>query len=250
MTYPRPFIAGNWKMHGTMAEAVALSLALKTQWDSASAVELAVLPPFVYLPCVKEVLMGSHIQLGAQTVSTEPKGAFTGQISASMLSDLGCQYVLVGHSERRTLLQESNETVALQFSAACQLGIKPILCVGESLSERQAGNTLKVIAEQLAPILALKDNLPGFLSCIIAYEPIWAIGTGEVASKAQIEEVHAFIRQEIGDKSVRILYGGSVKADNAAELFGLQNVDGALVGGASLIADQFIAIALEALQRV
>ena len=235
-----PLVAGNWKMHGDR-QMVRELLAGIQSGNLSSGVDVAVFPPYVYLPQVAEAVAGSAIAFGAQTLSEHQQGAFTGEISASMLVDIGCQYVLVGHSERRTLFAESNEQVAEKFVAAQKAGLIPMLCVGETLEEREAGKTLSVISEQLQAVTARDIDLT---KSVIAYEPVWAIGTGLTATPEQAQEVHAYIREQLGavGQQVRILYGGSVKADNAASLFAEADIDGALVGGASLKADQFCEI--------
>ena len=243
-----PLIAGNWKMNGTTAFTRELLEAIKAQYESVVAVEFAVFPPFVYLESCQSTLKQSKIAWGAQDVSCQPNGALTGEISVSMLNDLQCSYVILGHSERRHMLGESSELIALKVQAALEAGLKPILCVGETLDERNLGKTLDIVKEQLAHVLRLKDNLPALDSMVIAYEPVWAIGTGQTATPEQAEEVHAAIRLYCDSKvpglgeRLRVLYGGSVKPDNAAALFSMPNVDGALVGGASLNASQFIGI--------
>ncbi len=243
-----PFIAGNWKMHGTVTRVHELLEEIKVQYASVRNVEFAVFPPFVYLGICRSILNKTHIAFGAQNVSNKPDGALTGEISVSMLRDLGCRYVILGHSERRHILGESSEMVALKVQAALSGGLIPVLCVGETADERHAGKTLDIVQEQLAHVLRLKDNLPSLESMVIAYEPVWAIGTGNVATPEQAEEVHAAIRlccnsatPGLGEQ-LRIVYGGSVKSDNAASLSCMPNIDGVLVGGASLNADQFIEI--------
>lgn len=244
----RPLLAGNWKMNGTRESVEALLLGLKQGALNLSQLDLAVFPPYVFIPAVGETLKGSSITWGAQNLSSSEKGAFTGEVSGSMLKDFGCEYVIVGHSERRTLLGETNQTVAAKFWQALNWGLKPILCVGETEAEREAGKTLKIIEEQLAAVLSLDDNHPGLDQAIVAYEPLWAIGTGKNASPEQAQEVHAALRAQLKSHrdslsdGVRIIYGGSVKADNAAAIFAMPDIDGALVGGASLQAESFIAI--------
>ncbi len=238
-------------MNGTRASVESLLLALKSQLSTLTKTEIvewAVFPPFVFLESCAAHLKDSSILWGAQTVCTQGDGAFTGEISVNMLKEFACQYVIVGHSERRQLFKETNQEVALKFFAALQQSVYPILCVGESEKEREAGLTLKVIHEQLAAALALDDNLPNFEKLVVAYEPVWAIGTGKNASPEQAQAVHAAIRaqlhahrSDVADQ-IRIVYGGSVKPENAAGLFAMPDIDGALVGGASLQAEQFIAI--------
>lgn len=244
-----PLIAGNWKMNGTSHSARALLTRIVDACSQVPHVELAVFPPFPYLALAQSLLASTAVVWGAQNMCDQPDGAFTGEVSATMLQDLGCQYVILGHSERRHLLGESNKQVAQKVKAALLAGIKPILCVGETLEERDSDRTWSIVQEQLAQVFRLKDNSFAFESMIIAYEPVWAIGTGKTASPEQAEEVHKLIRdyceeQQLGlGGKTRILYGGSVKPDNADSLLKMPNIDGALVGGASLDADQFIAIA-------
>jgi triosephosphate isomerase (TIM) len=225
-------VAGNWKMHGSRATNAALMEAL-----IAAGVECAVCVPFPYLAQAAERLQGTRIALGAQTLSEHPQGAYTGEVSAAMLREFGCRYVLVGHSERRQIFGESDAQVAAKFVAAQGAGITPILCVGETLAEREAGRTQEVVARQLDAVRA-KGELG---DAVVAYEPVWAIGTGRTATPQQAQEVHAFLRQRV-TAATRILYGGSVKADNAAAIFAQTDVDGGLIGGASLVAQDFIAI--------
>ena len=240
----KPLIAGNWKMHGTASEAVALARQLVKNEHSCAGVQLAIFPSTLYLGLVASELSGSAIALGAQNVSEHRPGAFTGEVSADMLKETGCDYTLVGHSERRTLFGEVNGAVAVKFKAAQRSGLVPILCVGETLQQRQQGLTLDVIAKQ---INAVKDKVGIENLCrgVIAYEPVWAIGTGEVASPEEAQLVHRVIRELLGPGGIgtSLLYGGSVKASNAAELFAEPDIDGGLVGGASLEADEFLKIA-------
>ncbi len=244
----RPFVAGNWKMNLDRQTAVALAHALVESSGRTSDVELAVFPPYVYLDAVRAVLAGSAIGYGAQNVYFEPNGAFTGEVSAAMLVDLGCRYVILGHSERRHILGETDELVNKKVHAALAAGLTPIVCVGELLIEREAGQTSEVIRRQFHGSLAgLSEAQMG--QVVLAYEPVWAIGTGKVATPQQAEEVHSDLRKIIADRynasiaqAVRIQYGGSVKASNAADLLRQPNVDGALVGGASLKADEFLGI--------
>jgi triosephosphate isomerase len=244
----RPFIAGNWKMNLERASAVALAEGVATEASSVDGVDLAVCPPSPYLDAVAGALAGSQVALGAQNMYHEPAGAFTGEISAAMLCDLGCQYVILGHSERRHILGETDEGVNKKVHSALRAGLTPIVCLGELLAEREAGQTLEVIRRQFEASLAgLSAEQMGRI--VIAYEPVWAIGTGKVATPQQAEEVHLDLRKIIQDRynqqvaqSVRIQYGGSVKPENAAELLSQPNIDGALVGGASLKVDQFMGI--------
>ena len=244
----KPFIAGNWKMNLDKAGAVALAKAVVAQTAARADVEIAVCPPNVYLDAVSGVLAGSQVGLGGQNMCAEPKGAFTGECSAAMLKDVGCKYVILGHSERRHIYKETDADVNKKVFAALAAGLVPIVCVGELLAERQAGKTAEVIRTQFEGSLAgLSPEQMGQI--VIAYEPVWAIGTGQVASPQQAEEVHADLRKLLASRYnaavadvVRIQYGGSVKPDNAAELLGQPNIDGALVGGASLKAEDFVGI--------
>ncbi len=241
-------IAGNWKMNLDRAAAVALAKAVVEQAASVSGVELAVCPPFVYLDCVGKVVAGSAVALGAQNMYHQPNGAYTGEVSASMLCDLGCKYVILGHSERRHILGETDQQINKKVHAALAAGLSPIVCVGETLEEREAGRTLAVIREQFEGSLA-GLSAEQMQKVVIAYEPVWAIGTGKVATPQQAQEVHGELRKLLAERynhqlaeAVRIQYGGSVKPENAAELLQQPDIDGALVGGASLKADQFMGI--------
>ena len=242
----RPLIAGNWKMHTTQREAAELARQVAAGCRGAAA-EVAVCPPFTALAAVRQALEGSSVGLGAQDLSWEAQGAFTGEVSAAMLADAGCRYVLIGHSERRALFGETDEAVRRKLEAALRQGLTPIVCIGETLAEREAGRTLEVLRHQLS------GALPGAAAeyrarVVLAYEPVWAIGTGRTASPEQAQEAHAFIRQWLAEawgpaaQAVRIQYGGSVNAANAESLLRQPDVDGALVGGASLKADAFSAI--------
>ncbi len=246
----KPFVAGNWKMNTNSHSSVDLAKAVASGSSelAGDSVSVAVIPPFVYLQAVAQAVSAQHVAVGAQDVYFEEKGAFTGEISPGMLKDIGCTYVLCGHSERRHVLGESDELINKKMLAAIGGGLLPILCVGELLEQRDAGQTEAVVSEQVKAGLAGIDaeKLP---AVTIAYEPVWAIGTGRTATPQQAQEVHAFIRgllAEIYDEKaaqeMRILYGGSVKPDNARELIGQEDVDGALVGGASLKADDFVKI--------
>ena len=243
----RPLIAGNWKMHGSRAENAELIEALLLGLPDQTPVDIAVCPPFVYLWETARLLKSSSIALGAQSTCAETVGAFTGEVSASMLKDVGCKYVIVGHSERRAIYKEDDELVARKFLAAQSQGLIPILCVGETLEERERGQTMQVVSRQLTAVLDLA-GVTALRAAVIAYEPVWAIGTGKNATPEQAQEVHAYIRAAIAARDakiaadVRILYGGSVKAANARELFAMPDVDGGLVGGASLKADEFLKI--------
>jgi len=241
----KPFVAGNWKMNGSLAANQALVGKLLA--GIASGVECAVCVPFPYLQQVGGLLKGSSIQLGAQTVSEHASGAFTGETSAAMLAELGCRIVLVGHSERRQLYGETDAQVAAKFKAAQAAGLVPMLCVGETLAEREAGRTESTVARQVDAVVSAA-GVAALERSVLAYEPVWAIGTGRTASPEQAQEVHAFLRQRIASadagiaNGLRILYGGSVKAANAAAIFGKPDVDGGLIGGASLVAEDFLGI--------
>jgi triosephosphate isomerase (TIM) len=243
----RPFIAGNWKMHGTRAENAELIEALLLGLPGQTPTDIAVCPPFVYLWEVGRLLKSSSIALGAQSTCAEPVGAFTGEVSAAMLKDVGCRYVIVGHSERRSLYKEDDALVARKFLATRSQGLTPILCVGETLEERERGQTMQVISRQLAAVLDLA-GANALANAVVAYEPVWAIGTGKNATSAQAQEVHAHIRKDVAARDakiaaeLRVLYGGSVKAANAREIFAMPDVDGGLIGGASLKADEFLKI--------
>ena len=247
----RPLLAGNWKMQGTRAEAQTLLSALKAQLaDSADAAdrEVVVAPPFTALETAARILAGSAIRLAAQDLHWEPQGAFTGEISGPMLQELGCHYVIVGHSERRQYCGETDEIVARKVQAAQRDGLLPIVCVGETLEERERGETLAVITRQIRGGLQGQDA-SAVSAVVVAYEPIWAIGTGRTATPDQAQEVHAAMRttlSELADSAtadaIRLLYGGSVKPDNVDGLMAQTDIDGALVGGASLQADSFARI--------
>lgn len=243
----RPMVAGNWKMNGTRASVAELASSLCEQ-DVPDQVEVAVFPSTLHIDLVLAELTGRSIAVGAQDCAVEAGfGAFTGEVSASQLKDSGCGWVLVGHSERRLVLGESDEVVSQKFMAAQSCGLIPILCLGETLEQRQADQTLEVVGRQLAKVID-DAGIEAFGRAVVAYEPVWAIGTGLTATPAQAQEVHAAIRAQLAAadsliaESVRLLYGGSVKAENAAELFGMPDIDGGLVGGASLKANEFGAI--------
>ena len=248
MSVRRRLVIGNWKMNGSKAENQQLLSDLVQLQNAAAATaaaaELAVCAPFPYLQQVADLLDQSNIGWGGQDVSEHAKGAYTGEISVAMLAEFGCAWVIVGHSERRAYHGESSDTVARKAAAAIAGGLTPVVCVGETQSEREAGNTLQVISDQLEPVLALGAD--ALRKMVLAYEPVWAIGTGLTASPEQAQEVHAHIRKllaQAGAPEQRILYGGSVKAANAASLFANEDIDGALVGGASLVASDFQGIA-------
>ena len=239
-------VAGNWKMHGKLETNQALLARVK---EAAAGFKsaCAVCVPFPYLAQAQAALAGSKVAWGAQNVSEHAQGAYTGEVAAAMLVEFGCRYVLVGHSERRALYGESDAVVAAKFAAALQAGLTPILCVGESLAEREAGITGEVVTRQLDAVIA-KSGVAALASAVLAYEPVWAIGTGKTASPQQAQDVHALIRRRIAasDATVaqgaQILYGGSVKPGNAQELFAMPDIDGGLIGGASLVAEDFLAI--------
>jgi len=250
----KPFIAGNWKMHKTIPEAVEMVKALKEESPQLTDAELVVIPPYTMLSEVKKVIEGSTIQLGAQNIFWEEKGAFTGEVSPPMLKDAGCQYVTIGHSERRQYFGETNETVNKKIKASLAHELTPIMCIGESLEEREKGNTMDKVETQINSGLEGlgKDEIRRI---VIAYEPIWAIGTGVTATPSQAEEVHSFIRKKLTEKYGNeiasyaiILYGGSVKPANTYSILKENNINGALVGGASLEADSFIQITKEAIK--
>ena len=241
------FVAGNWKMNGNLAANRALLDSLVDLVSSIPAVKSAVCPPYPYLAQVQQVLSGSGIAWGAQNVSQFDGGAHTGEVSGAMLVDFGCRYVIVGHSERRALLGETSELIARKYEAAQKAGLTAILCVGETLEQREAGATEETVAAQLDAVIDM-NGAQSFAHAVIAYEPVWAVGTGKTATPAQAQAVHAFIRQRLGARdatvgeNVQVLYGGSVKAGNAGELFAMPDIDGGLIGGASLDPQEFAAI--------
>ena len=242
-------VIGNWKMHGSIAANDALLMALLAELPKEVSAKIAVCPPAIYLMAVAEKLKGTKIAIGAQNVCAEAQesGAYTGEVSASMLAEIDCQYVLVGHSERREYYSEDNDCVANKFAQVQSESLLPVLCVGENLTQREQGETLEFIASQIKAVIN-KAGIAAFNHAVIAYEPIWAIGTGETASPEQAQEVHAYIRGLIASydakvaEKIQLLYGGSVKADNAASLFAMADIDGALVGGAALNAESFSTI--------
>ncbi|WP_339339413.1 triose-phosphate isomerase [uncultured Oceanicoccus sp.] len=250
----RNLVVGNWKMHGSSASIDQLLCGLQQQLTTVCSeqVDIAVCPPAVFISQVSKQLAGSIVACGAQNASDQQEGAYTGEVSATMLAELGCQYVIVGHSERRSLYAESDAGIAAKFIAVQSQGLTPILCVGESLIQREAGETLTLIEQQIKAVVDVA-GIDAMARAVIAYEPIWAIGTGKTASPEQAQQVHAHIRQVLAAddpavaEGIQLLYGGSVKANNAAELFGQQDIDGALVGGASLKAEDFTAICLAAI---
>jgi triosephosphate isomerase (TIM) len=240
-------VAGNWKMYGSLAGNLALLDALVAGMAGLDRMECTVCVPFPYLHQAQSRLQRTIVTWGAQNVSQHEKGAYTGEVAASMLADFGCRYVIVGHSERRTLYGEDDPTVAAKFLAAQKSGLTPILCVGETLEQREAGVTRSVVSGQLDAVLDAA-GVAGMAKAVLAYEPVWAIGTGRTASPQQAQEVHARLRERLAARDtamareIRILYGGSVKAGNAVELFSQADIDGGLIGGASLVAEEFLAI--------
>lgn len=247
----RKLVAGNWKMNGSRASIKELLNGIKQGIGDVTAADMVVCSPYVYLVDVESQLKGSTIGWGAQNLSEMAAGAFTGEIAATMLQDFGCGYVIVGHSERRALYGEDDALVAKKFAAARAAGIKPILCVGETLEEREAGITNEVVTRQLQAVIDL-EGVDALVDGVIAYEPVWAIGTGKTATPEQAQETHAAIRSKIAALSsvvaekVQILYGGSMNAANAADLLAREDIDGGLIGGASLKAADFLAIGLSA----
>ncbi len=241
-----PLIVGNWKMHGNRASNRALLDAVVRGMAGQEGVECAVCVPFPNLGEVAGQLAGNRLAWGAQNLSEHAQGAFTGEVSGSMLVEFGCRYVIVGHSERRQLYGETDKVAAAKFAAALAQGLTPILCLGETLEERDAGRTEEVVGRMLQAALDL-NGMQSFEKVVVAYEPVWAIGTGRTATPEQVQEVHFFLREKL-PASTRLLYGGSVKPGNAAGLFALPDVDGGLIGGASLVAADFIAI-VRAAQR-
>lgn len=244
----KPFVAGNWKMHGSKASIKDLMTGLNAQIDKVGNATVAICPPAAYIDFAQKCLMTDKISVGGQNMCEEPlQGAFTGEISAAMLKDLNCEYVILGHSERRAIYGETDVQIAVKTQQAIQFGLTPILCVGETLDEREAGKLEAVIGGQLTAVLDV-IGISGFKSVVIAYEPVWAIGTGKTASAEQAQEVHAFIRSMLASldaevaENVVIQYGGSVNPGNAKELFAQPDIDGGLIGGASLKSDAFIAI--------
>ncbi len=240
-------IAGNWKMNGSKPMVRELVAGVLARLDASRSAEVLLIPPFPYLPLVSSLTDGTPVLLGGQDLSAHQEGAYTGEVSGNMLADWGCGYVLVGHSERRSLHGEDDRLVAAKFRAAQAAGLQPILCVGETLDEREAGQTEAVVSRQVGAVVEAA-GIAAFARALVAYEPVWAIGTGQTASPDQAQSVHALIRSQltaddatIGGR-VRILYGGSVKPDNAEDLFAREDIDGGLIGGASLTAESFMAI--------
>ena len=239
----RNIVIGNWKMNGKAESSEKLVKGIADLWQGVHKAEVVVCPPFLYLESIARALDHSNIGVGAQNLSNKSSGAFTGEVSAEMLSDIGCQYVIVGHSERRQLFGESSALVAAKYHMACEHHITPILCVGETLEERKSGKAFEAVSSQLLQVVNY-CGMSAMAKGIVAYEPVWAIGTGETASPDIAQEMHAYIREVLGPEGdqTRIIYGGSVKADNAADLFAQYDIDGALVGGASLDVNSFIDI--------
>ena len=241
-----PLVAGNWKLNGSLAANRELLQGIIAGLPAAG-VEVMVCPPAVYLASTAAELDGTAVLLGAQNVAAQELGAYTGEVSAAMLRDVGCSHTLIGHSERRTLFGDTDDVVAAKFVAARAASVQPVLCIGETLQERQAGATMTVVRRQLDAVLNTV-GADGFAGAIVAYEPVWAIGTGQTATPEQAQEVHAEIRARLANADAklaaetRILYGGSVKGANAADLFSRQDIDGGLIGGASLQAGEFLAI--------
>jgi len=243
----QPIVAGNWKMHGTRSEAAALASAVRDGLTGTTRAEVVFCPPFTALQTVGQAIQGSPVQLGAQDVHWDERGAHTGEISAAMLRDLGCRYVIVGHSERRAAAYDTDESVQRKAAAVLEAGLRPIVCVGETWEQREQELTETVVRTQVEQ--GLRDLGPGLRETVIAYEPVWAIGTGKTATAEQAQAVHGLIRKVIAGMAgsgvaddMRIQYGGSVKPSNAAELFGRPDVDGGLIGGASLDASAFVSI--------
>lgn len=240
------FVAGNWKMHGSLAANLALLTAVRTGAAGLKA-QVAVCVPYPYLAQAQSVLAGSNVAWGAQDISEHAQGAYTGEVSGAMLNDFGCRYVIIGHSERRSYYGDTDAVVAAKLSAALKCGLTPILCVGETLAEREANVTSDVVTRQLDAVIAT-SGVAALAKAVVAYEPVWAIGTGRTATPAQAQEVHALIRARVAKEDsgvaagLQILYGGSVKPGNARELFGQPDIDGGLIGGASLVADDFLGI--------
>lgn len=243
----RKLVAGNWKMNGSLAANAGLLAAVSAGAKEYPQVDVAVCVPFPYLGQAQTALTGTAVAWGAQNLSDKASGAYTGEVSAAMLVDFACKYVLVGHSERRSIYGESDELVADKFAIAQKQGLIPVLCVGETLAERESGVTAEVVVRQLDAVLKT-SGVAALAQAVVAYEPVWAIGTGRTATPEQAQEVHALIRARVAEENatiadeLRILYGGSVKASNAAELFAKADIDGGLIGGAALVADDFLGI--------
>jgi triosephosphate isomerase (TIM) len=246
-----PLVAGNWKMHGGLSDNAALLGAVVEGSNALRRAQVAVCVPYPYLAQAQQLLAGSSVNWGAQNVSQYPKGAYTGEVSAAMLREFGSTYAIVGHSERRALFGEDSDTVALKYQAAAEAGLVPILCVGETLAQRESGETERVVDAQLSAVTS-RLGWKALSQGVVAYEPVWAIGTGKTATPEQAQAVHSYLRERIGTeeaevaRDLRLLYGGSVKGSNARELFTMPDIDGGLIGGASLNAAEFNAICLAA----
>lgn len=242
----QPMVAGNWKMNGSSDSVKELMSGIKAGIGGADA-EVVVCPPFVYIPSVADAIADSGIKLGAQNMCDQDAGAFTGEVSGPMLKDVGCEYVIIGHSERRAMYGETDEVTAIKYGAVLKNGLKPIFCIGETLEERESGITEEVVGRQIDAILK-SDGVASLANGVLAYEPVWAIGTGKTATPDQAQEVHAFIRSKIAAQDaviaegLRILYGGSMNPANAEELRSQPDIDGGLIGGASLKAEDFLVI--------
>ncbi len=249
----RPLVVGNWKMNGTRASVRQLAQDVAAGVSADTAVTVGVCPPYVFIPQVSEQLDGTPVQVGAQNVADQDAGAYTGEVSAPMLREFGCRLAIVGHSERRLIYGESDELVTARYQKAIEHGLCPILCIGETLEQREAGETFAVVDRQLEAVLE-KAGVHSLNQAVIAYEPVWAIGTGRTATPEQAQEVHEHIRRQLAARDpdvagqVRILYGGSVNADNAGALFSMPDIDGGLIGGASLKAASFLAIVQAAVE--
>ena len=247
----QPLVAGNWKLNGSLNTIAELVSGIGNQLSAVNVAELAVCPPFVYLGYVHQLLDRVNISLGSQDCSDQESGAYTGEVAASMIKEFGCKYIIIGHSERRHIYGENNEIVARKFGQVKKCNLVPILCVGETLQDREDGHTEIIITKQLDAILE-RFGIEGFMDTVIAYEPVWAIGTGQTATPDQAQEVHEFIRNKLDAlnkdiaANIRILYGGSMKPDNAKQLLEQNDIDGGLIGGAALKAEDFIAIAVAA----
>lgn len=247
----QPLVAGNWKLNGTLSSISELVSGIKERLPLVKNAELAVCPPYIYLPHVQKLLEGTDISLGAQDCSDQESGAYTGEIAAAMVNEFACKYVIIGHSERRHIYGDTSEKVATKFAHVVKNRLTPILCVGETLQEREDGHTEVVISKQINAVLGL-FGIEAFKNAVIAYEPVWAIGTGKVATPSQAQEVHEEIRLTLDAQNkdiaanMRILYGGSMKPENAKELLQQPDIDGGLIGGAALKAEDFIGIAVAA----
>jgi triosephosphate isomerase len=243
----KTLIAGNWKLNGSVESITELLKGIVAGLPETESLSVAVCPPYIYIPMVTDMLSDQRVMVGSQNVAAQPKGAYTGEVSAAMLSEFGCQYGLVGHSERRSIYNETDADVAVKFKALSDSGIIPVLCVGETLEERDQGVTESVVSRQIQAVID-QHGIAAFASAVIAYEPVWAIGTGRTATPEQAQAVHAAIRallatyDEVIADTIQIVYGGSMNPGNAAELLAMPDIDGGLIGGASLNADDFLAI--------